>query len=946
MRMHPKTTSAKPATGEAQDKLTSSRLADRLAKAHDASHYLLVPEEVSAPRTVDDVRTILSRARATGRPVTFRSAGTSLSGQGLTHSTLVDTRSAFKKVEVGPGGLTVRAQPGATVRAVNARLAGYGRKLGPDPASEVACTIGGVIANNSSGMACGTERNTYRTLRSMRFVLPSGTALDTQDPDADEQLRNAEPDLAAGLIEMRQQVLADPALESEIRRQYSMKNTMGYGLNSFLDFSRPIDILTHLIIGSEGTLAFVAEATFETVEVLPHTATGLMVFTTLESATEALPALAKRGFTTIELMDARSLRVAQGLKDGLDELDGLEVDQHAAFLVELQAATAPELQTVLAANTDLAQRYGLALPLDFHTDRKKREALWHIRKGLYTAVAGARPTGTSALLEDIAVPVDRLYQTCKDLTGILEAHGYEDSVIFGHAKDGNIHFMINERFDDPASLGRYREFTEEMVALVLEAGGSLKAEHGTGRIMAPFVRRQFGEELYEIMKRVKELCDPQGILNPGVVLSDSPDSYLNHLKTSPTVDPEVDRCVECGYCEPACPSRDLTLTPRQRIVMRREMQSARESGDTHTLRELEADFEYDGIQTCAVDGMCSVACPVDINTGDLIRRLRAEKSKPAEQRGWELASHGWGAITRAGSTALSAAQAMPALATASTRMLRTVAGPERIPLYSKELPKGGAPRAALDPGHSAGPDAVFFPACVGAMFGPDGASIGSSAAFVALCERAGFRIAIPERIDSLCCGTPWKSKGHLDGYRMMAEKTADALLRASDNGRLPIMVDASSCTEGLVELAQHSTAASQLRFVDAVEFTADMVLPRLSRTRSISSIAVHRTCSSTRLGINDKVSRIAEFLSDDVHDPIDWSCCAFAGDRGMLHPELTASATAAEAAELATRDFERYVSVNRTCELGMARATGEAYEHLLEVLEEATRPVPVPRSRE
>jgi D-lactate dehydrogenase len=215
------------------------------------------------------------------------------------------------------------------VRQTNARLARHGRKLGPDPASEIACTIGGVVANNSSGMACGTAQNTYRTLESMTFVLPSGTILNTAEPDADEKLRELEPALHAGLQRLRKQIHASPERLETIRRQYSMKNTMGYGLNSFLDFEAPVDVLSHLLIGSEGTLAFVAEATFRTVKVLPYVSTGLLVFPSLTEATAVLPALVATGLATIELMDAQSLRVAQQLADVPEEILRLSIREQA-----------------------------------------------------------------------------------------------------------------------------------------------------------------------------------------------------------------------------------------------------------------------------------------------------------------------------------------------------------------------------------------------------------------------------------------------------------------------------------------------------------------------------------------------------------------------------------------------------------------------------------------
>src|SRR5699024_943348 len=159
---------------------------------------------------------------------------------------------------------------GTTLRHVNAVLARHGRKLGPDPASEVAATVGGVIANNSSGMLCGTRDNTYATLESMVFVLPNGRIIDTDDCAAAITLRVHEPTLVNGLLMLRRRIRGNPETEAEVRRLYSIKNTMGYGVNALLDFHRPVDIARHLLIGSEGTLAFIAEATFRTLPLKRH----------------------------------------------------------------------------------------------------------------------------------------------------------------------------------------------------------------------------------------------------------------------------------------------------------------------------------------------------------------------------------------------------------------------------------------------------------------------------------------------------------------------------------------------------------------------------------------------------------------------------------------------------------------------------------------------------
>lgn len=912
----------------------ADRASDRLAAAHDGSHYLLVPHAVVRAGDLEDVAAAIGVARNAGSSVTFRSGGTSLSGQAGTGGLLIDTRRAFRRIEVLDEGARVRTQPGATVRQVNARLARHGRKLGPDPASEIACTIGGVVANNSSGMACGIEHNAYRTLESLVLVLPSGTVVDTGDPDADRLLREREPELHAGLARLRDEVRADPAAVRRIRELHAIKNTMGYGLNSLLDHDAPAEILAHLVIGSEGTLAFVAEATFRTVAIRPVAATGLLIFADLASATAALPELVAAGFATIELLDATSLRVAQRDPEATDELRSLEVGAHAALLVEFQEADGEALGARLAAVRELLGRLPLTSPSVLDTDPVRRAALWHIRKGLFTAVAGARESGTTALLEDIAVPVGRLYAACTGLVELFDRHGYRDAVIFGHAKDGNVHFLLGERFDDPASLARYEAFTSDMVDLVLGLGGTLKAEHGTGRIMAPFVRRQVGDDLYEVMRELKRLVDPDGILNPGVLLSDDPHAHLRNLKTTPEVEAEVDRCVECGYCEPVCPSRDLTTTPRERIVLRRELARARDEGDAELARTLEREYGYDAVETCAVDGMCQTACPVLINTGDLVRRLRAEQAPAVAAAVGRAVAPRWDLTTRVAAVALDVADAMPAaLPRFATDVGRALLGADNVPRYGGDLPAGGRRRPVLT---AEQPELVYFAGCTATMFGAADGGLGVSAAFLALCARAGVAVATPSDAPSLCCGTPWKSKGLTSGYAAMRDRVAASLREASDGGRLPVVCDASSCTEGL-EVLLDAAGEAGIRVVDATAFAAERLLPALPVAEPLARMALHPTCSSTRLGIADPLLRLARHVAREVHVADDWGCCAFAGDRGMLHPELTASATRAEAAEVLAGDFDAHASVNRTCELGLTRATGRPYRHLLELLEEVTR---------
>ena len=895
----------------------STRAIDRYAYAHDASHYLLIPNEVIKAEDTEHVVKKLREAYLSGVPITFRSGGTSLSGQAVTDSLMLDTRAHFKKIEVLDNGARVRVQPGATVREVNTRLARFGYKLGPDPASEAACTIGGVIANNSSGMVCGTEFNTYKTLESMVLVFADGTRINTAEKDADSQLKSKLPALYEVIVRLRDRIHSQPHVVEEIKRQFSIKNTMGYGVNAFLDFTSPIDIIAHLIIGSEGTLAFVAEATFRTVPIKPHVATSLLVFDSLQQATVSLSQLVESGLAAIELLDSTSLKVAQLDPKAPRELQDIQVQNHSALLIEFQELEEESLGSSINRAQELLRKLSVLNQPQFYKESKVRGDLWHIRKGLYATVAGNRPSGTTALLEDVAVPIQLLAETCNSLVNLFAKHNYQESVIFGHAKDGNIHFLLNERFDDKLSLARYSKFTDDMVELVLGNGGTLKAEHGTGRIMAPFVKRQYGEEIYAIMREIKANFDPRNILNPGIMISDDSELHVKNLKSVPSIEKEVDRCVECGYCEPVCPSKNITLTPRQRIVLRRELVSAQQRGDIKLQRDIEREYSYDGVDTCAVDGMCQVACPVLINTGDLVRRLRDEQAAVSEKAVWSLLSKQWNYGTQVLSSLISLAHKVPTLSALTLNSLRKISN--KVPLINTEIVSGGKVRTGLRNPHAS---VVYFPSCTSTIFGGS-----TSDAFLELCEKSGVEVKIPKDIAGACCGTPWKSKGMNDGYRSMRAKTGELLNRLTKDGSIPIVSDSSSCTQGLSEIN------SEYQVIDVVTFTLTKIVPNL-KLRKISALALHPTCSSTQLGINDDLVALGKTIADQVYVPDAWSCCAYAGDRGAIHPELTESASRAEADEIKSQKFDRYASCNRTCEIGMSQSTGQNYQHIIELVNE------------
>jgi len=914
----------------------STRLVDRVAAAHDASHYLLTPSALVTPADLGELTAVLVAANRTRVPVTFRSGGTSLSGQAGTDSVLIDTRHAFSAVEVLDDGARVRCEPGAVLRRVNALLARHGRRLGPDPASEIACTIGGVVANNSSGMTSSHTATAYRTLHSMRVVLPSGTVIDTAERDASRRLAHDEPELVAGLLAIRDRLRGDAQLRAIVEHQFSMKNTMGYGVNAFLDHDEPADILAHLMVGSEGTLGYVASVVLDTVPALPHVATALAVFDGIDQAAAAVPSLLEAGAVAVELMDAAALRVAQGLVAAPETMRQIAVEQHTALLVEAQAATAAELADAGARLGTTIATLPLALPTSLTSDAAARAAMWAVRKGLYAAVAAARPAGTTNLLEDIAFPADRLPVGVAGLGALLQRYGYHEAVTFGHARDANLHFMITPHLDDARELATYEAFTEDLVELVLGEDGTLKAEHGTGRMMSPYVRRQYGDELYDVMREVKRLCDPHGILAPGVVIDDDARAHVSHLKTFPVVDAAVDTCVECGYCEPGCPSRNTTTTPRQRIVLMREIGRAQAEGRAADAQELERDFGYEAVQTCAADSLCVRACPVAIDTGAVMKRARAAAHGPAAQRGGATVARHWDRVEGLARLGLGVVDALPGgVAPVASRLARRLLPDELVPEVGRDLPSPGRPRSQLRgvvPAASA--DVVLLPSCTGALFG------GPASSLLALCRAAGLAVALPDRVDSLCCGTPWSSKGFVHGQRAMGERVVEALWAATREGELPVVMDAASCTHGLEALDAVLTGVAAERFTrlkiwDAVTWVRAELLPRLTvrEEKRLGRVVVHPTCGTEHLGATGDLVALAQASARDVVVPAAWGCCGFAGDRGMLHPELTAGATRDEAREVAAiGDADAYISANRTCEMGMSRATGQEYRHVLDVL--------------
>lgn len=934
-----------------------SRPIDLVARSVDASIYRMIPKAVVRPGDVDEVRALFAYARAHRRHLTLRTAGTSLSGQAVTDDILVELAPMWKAYRVLDGGRRIWSQPGVVGGYLNRVLAPLGRRLGPDPASIDACMIGGIVANNSSGMCCGVAQNSYHSLDAMHFMLADGTVIDTARPDADEGLRRDRPDLHAALLALRDEVRADGVLAARIRSKFSRKQTMAYALNALLDHDSPAQILAHLMVGSQGTLGFMADVTLRTVPEPPCRATALLFFAELAEAGAAVAPLVAARAAALEIMDAASLRSQAGDRDYPFAIG----ERTAALLAEFRADTAEALKGQVRGAEEVLSGFRLLTPATFTGDPAERDRHWHLRKGLFPSVGNIRPSGTAVVIEDVVVPVERLAEAITDLQVLYAKHDFADAITFGHARDGNLHFVFAKDFADPATVRRYAAFMSELASLIVgKYDGALKAEHGSGRNMAPFVRSEWGDRAYEVMKRIKGLLDPDGILSPGVVLSDDPEIHLKDLKGMPTISPTADKCIECGFCEPRCPSRYLTLTPRQRIVVTRELErlSAADNDAARAWRaSLLADFDYEGIETCSRDSMCSTSCPVHIDTGALIKETLMARHPPAARRWAErLAAHyGW--VMRGARLGLATARTVrrvPGGAWVVDRgsaLLHALA-PTLLPHLARDMPLPEAPAPLLDPSRLPARAAatsgaygrvVYFPSCLVRMMGPlPGEPLPSTPhAMVDVLQAAGFEVAYPGSISDLCCGMPFSSKAFPEAAARCASETAEALWTASGEGRDPVVTDASPCAGTLNELAvlHLRQTGRAVRIRDFSTFWARDVLPRMDGARRRPGRAVlHPTCTLVKRGALPDLLAVARAYAEEVVVPPGAECCGFAGDRGFVVPELTRAATTREAAEVRALDGGDSVglySTCRTCEIGMARAVGRPYTSIVHLVREA-----------
>lgn len=907
-----------------------------LAFGTDASFYRLIPKMVIKTMNEDEVSFILKECSKLEIPVTFRAAGTSLSGQAISDSVLIIAGNHWNKFRINMDGLKISLQPGLTGGKVNSLLAPYGRKIGPDPASIDAAMIGGIAANNASGMCCGTSENSYKTVASMRIVFADGSVLDTGSTESKEHFKLTHQSLTQSIAEIAHSVKTDKILAERIAHKFKMKNTTGYSLNALIDFADPFEIIEHLLIGSEGTLGFISEISYKTVVEHPFRASSLMIFPDIEKACTAVSLLKSAPVSAVELIDRAGLRSVEdeaGMPHYLKTLSS----NASAILVETRALEKDELDRQIDIIQETIKNIPTEIPVQFTAIPSEYALLWKIRKGLFPSVGSIRKTGTTVIIEDVAFPVPRLAEATLDLQQLFEKWGYREAVIFGHALEGNLHFVFTQDFGEQTEVDRYAGFMADVADLVVSKyNGSLKAEHGTGRNMAPFVEKEWGSQAYELMKQIKQIFDPQNLLNPGVILNNDPDAHLKNLKPIPAASEKIDKCIECGFCEPICVSAELTLTPRQRIVVYREMARLAKTGhEPHVAASLAKAFAYDGDETCATDGLCATACPVKIDTGKLIKSLRHEKIGTKTSTANSIALH-MDRTTALARASLSTVGFFHSILGTSVMKgisggIRAISG-NRIPQWNPYMPLGAGKIKVQQNRFISDNKVVYFPSCINRAMGVSKENRKEkqlSVKMVELLNKGGFEVIYPENLNNLCCGMAFLSKGYTDAGVKKSDELEAALLRASENGKYPVLCDMSPCLFTMKE-----NMKSGLKLYEPVEFILDYLLPNLEITPVEETITVFPVCSMKKMGLEGKLVELAQQCATKVIVP-QTNCCGFAGDRGFTHPELNTHGLRYLKSQLSEEVSSGY-STSRTCEIGLSLHSGISHQSIVYLVDKVS----------
>lgn len=885
---------------------------------------------------------MITFAKADKRHLTFRAAATSLSGQVCGNDIIVNLNKYPSGFYISDNGKHVLSSAMAIGGQINSKLIKFQRKLGPDPASINSCTVGGMLANNSSGMASGIKFNPYNTVKSIKYLLPNGLLIDSSNTEHNNLLM-CHDNIGLGLLRLKDIINTDIKIKNKIINKYQIKNTVGYSLNSFLDFDSPLDILSHLMIGSEGTLGFISEVEFYTIALKPYKTTFLCIFPDISLINNCIIALRELGAVAIELMDSISLQSVQhnvGMpKDILSDLPKLA----CGLLFEFSNDSSDNLLNLDEAVRKIISSFN---PLNVISSREaqQQQRLWKIRQGLLPALGKSRQLGTSVIIEDLAFRSEDFSKAFIDLRLLLDKFDYHKSGIYGHGMDGNVHFIIAEDFSNDTRKANFDKFINELSELVIDKyNGSLKAEHGTGRSIAPFVEKEWGKECYDIIKEIKILIDPCNILNPDIIISDNPQIHLENIKALPILNSEADSCIDCGYCEPSCPSKNLTFSPRQRIALLRDMASNHSMIGFSDIKNVSYYLE----QTCATDSLCKDACPVDIDTGNLIKKIRNEKRIGLSKFVADLIA-----------SELDLGVSVIKFMSQFEKLISKIISKENVNRIINRLNRStffeipqlnnllqtASKTAPVLVYNSSKLDLIYFKPCFSRIFTSENHDYTDPVeAHLLLATRAGLNMKLMKENSDLCCGMAFSSKGFKSAFIISANKFVDESFKSSNEGAIPVLIDSSSCaftinnyTSEILSYENYQKFKS-MKFIDSIDFLSDYIIPKVKIRKSDMTIAAFANCGAKKSNNETKFYSIASHCSNNIISPVSNACCGFAGDRGLIFPELYGSSLKNFSDEINVAQSLIGISSNLPCESALADTCKIPFYSIVQLIEKLSR---------
>jgi len=842
--------------------------------------YRILPLAVARPRDADDVAAVVRYAAENSIPITPRGGGSGVAGHSVGSGIILDVVPYMRSI-LDEGDDWIDVEPGIVLDKLNAHLAPRGMRFAPDPSSSPYCTLGGMIANNSSG----ARRLKFGSIRNHIAGLELVTA--SSYPDAG-QVVNTDSDepWVTGIKERLKRIIS---VNREIIDTYKpkvTKNSSGYELWDVFGPDGNIDI-ARAIVGSEGTFGIVTRARLKILPIAPHKGVVMIALPDLEYATAAVPSLRETGPSAIEILDDSFLEILRNYQPDMSAL--LPPRGHCLLLVEHEAENEDELRAGTEATERAARKAG-ASSVESALDRDGVERLWYIRKAgspIISSMPG--PKRPVRFVEDMVVPPERFADFVSKFTGILRKYDCVAPVI-GHAGDGNVHVNPILDLTDPAAGRTLKRVADEVYGLVNDFDGSLSGEHGDGRLRAPYLRDHFGP-VYGVFEEIKRLFDPKGVLNPGVILGDGDiTDYMRPVPLyidvgggldRPGLQESLDRCHGCGLCRSVCPIYEVTgldeYSPRGRVALSRSLARG-EIGKLPaqrdpTLRRL--------LETCIGCARCDAGCPTGVGAPAVISNTKACFAPPARigladtmlanPRRWMPA------IARSGAVG-QMLQRLARPATATEPVARALGlNPGRpAPIIGSPSLKTLTKQFNLS---NSIYDVIYFPGCYATFVDPEETGI----ATIRVLEAVGMKVFVAS---FACCGLPMSAAGDHDGGR----EALAAVIEAIESARnVPIVTSCPSCAMmlkggafGIEPLPGQQQIASRVVGIEA--FLLENLKPDQMKPLKITLKAAHHvSCHQLHLGDGESARELLGLVPGLELDLLPNACCGMGGTFGLRY---------------------------------------------------------------